>query len=94
MLDLVGCRLHLESIFAERVLWEIQDGGVVHEDVHGGNFFPVENIGRRFTDRFLAGEVQLEGTVVYFWKVDFECINTFLDSSWIMALYDEMRWRL
>ena len=65
--DLVGCKLHLESVFAERALWEVHHGGVIHEHVHGGDIFPVENIGRRFTDRFLAGEVQLEGecTVVY-----------------------------
>jgi hypothetical protein len=77
----VGCKLHLDSIFAERALWEVHYGGVVHEDVYGGDFFSVENIDRHFTDRFLAGKVQLEGTVSTFGKSTLSALIL----SWILV---------
>lgn len=50
MSDAVGCKLHLDSIFAEHAFWEVHHGGVVREDVHGGDIFPGENLCRRFVD--------------------------------------------
>ena len=77
---MIGCELHLESIVAKDPFREIHNGGIVHEDVECGNIAPRKKLARSLMDGFLAREIEFESTIVYFRKLQSECIDVFLNS--------------
>lgn len=65
---MVGCELHLDSVFVQGPFWDVHHAGIIHQDINSRNMVPGKNLGSGLTDGFLVREIELESTVVHFWK--------------------------
>lgn len=82
MPDVVRCEVHLDAVFADSTFWEEHDTCVVDEDVDCGHVGQGKNLCRCGTDGLLAGEIELEGSVVHGGVSGFKCINALLEFGW------------
>lgn len=86
---MVGSKMQFNAILGQRALLDSGDASAVDDDIDLRDIGPGENIGGGGSDRFLAGEVNLQQPVVHIRVVGLKGINASLEFGWSTPGEDE-----
>jgi hypothetical protein len=86
---MVGGKMQFNAIFGQRALLDSGNASAVDEDVDLRDVGPGEDSGSGGSDRFLAGEVNLQQPVVHIRVLGFKGINAGLEFGWSTPGEDE-----
>lgn len=79
MPNVISRKMHLDTVFTKSTFREEHDTGAVHNYVHSWYIRPGKDLGSCSADGLLAGEVDLERTVVHVRELRLEGIDALLD---------------
>lgn len=76
---MISRKMHFDPVLGKGTLRDEHNTGAVYQDVDSWHIRPGEELGSCRADRVLAGEIDLERTVVYVRELRLKGIDALLD---------------